>query len=151
MQIIVALPIGILFGLGILISGMSNPAKVLNFFDVAGNWDPSLALVMGSALMVTAIGYRLILRKDRPLLADRFSLPTSTRLDPALIGGSAVFGLGWGLTGICPGGLIPVLAIGRVEPLIFFVGLLAGLIATRVVRIRTAQPGVSAPLSRTTL
>lgn len=151
MQIIVALPIGILFGLGILISGMSNPAKVLNFFDVAGRWDPSLALVMGSALTVTTIGYRLILRRDQPLLADRFALPTSTRLDTALIGGSAVFGLGWGLTGICPGGLIPVLALGRVEPVIFFVGLLAGLIAARVVRMRNAQPGVCAPLSRTTL
>ena len=136
MQIIAAMPIGILFGLGILISGMGNPAKVLNFFDVAGRWDPSLALVMASALTVTAIGYRRVLRRDRPLLADSFNLPTGARMDAALIGGSAVFGLGWGLTGICPGGLIPVLAIGRPEPLIFFAGLVGGLIAARFARHR---------------
>jgi uncharacterized protein len=147
MQIIAALLIGILFGLGILISGMGNPAKVLNFFDVAGrHWDPSLAFVMASALSVTAIGFRAILRRGRPILADHFSLPASTRLDAALLGGSALFGIGWGMTGVCPGGLLPVLANGRLEPLVFACGLVGGLIAARAFRawrIEAASPPVA--------
>jgi uncharacterized protein len=131
MQTIAAAIIGLIFGLGILISGMGNPAKVLNFFDVAGSWDPSLAFVMGGALAVTAIGYRLVFRLPRPLLAARFSLPAATKIDAPLLLGSALFGVGWGLGGFCPGGLIPVLGIGRTEPLLFFAGLLIGLIGTR--------------------
>ena len=138
MQIIAALVIGVIFGLGILLSGMGNPAKVLNFFDVAGRWDPSLALVMASALAVTTLGYRVVLRRERPVLADTFSLPTGTRLDAGLLGGSALFGVGWGLTGVCPGGLIPVLAIGRIEPLVFLAGLTGGMIAARAVRSKIA-------------
>lgn len=134
MQTIAALVIGVIFGLGILISGMGNPAKVLNFFDVTGKWDPSLALVMGAALVVTTLGYRLILRREQPVLGEKFSLPTSMQLDAGLVGGSALFGIGWGLTGVCPGGLFPVLAVGRIEPLVFLGGLLIGLIATRVVQ-----------------
>ena len=134
MQTIAALVIGIIFGVGILISGMGNPAKVINFFDVAGKWDPSLALVMASALAVTTLGYRLVLRREQPVLAEKFNLPTRTKLDAGLVGGSALFGIGWGLTGVCPGGLFPVLAIGRIEPLVFLVGLLVGLIASRLVQ-----------------
>ena len=108
MKLLSAFAIGLLFGCGILISGMGDPAKVLNFFDVAGTWDPSLAFVMGGALLVTAIGYRLVFRMNAPLLAQGFTLPTTTDLDAKLIGGSAVFGIGWGLSGFCPGGLVPV-------------------------------------------
>jgi hypothetical protein len=140
MQIISAFIIGVVFGLGILISGMANPAKVLNFFDVAGSWDPSLAFVMGGALAVTAIGYRVVLAWRRPLLAARFNVPSATRIDAALIAGAAIFGVGWGLSGFCPGGLIPVLGLGRGEPLIFFAGLVAGLTGTRLLRASVPIP-----------
>jgi uncharacterized protein len=135
MHMISALLLGLLFGLGILISGMGNPAKVINFFDVAGPWDPSLAFVMGGGLLVNIIGYWLVLRRQKPVLAEAFSLPQTTRIDWALVGGSAVFGLGWGLSGFCPGGLIPVLAIGRIEPLLFLIGMIAGLAAARAYRM----------------
>ena len=134
MHIVSALLLGLLFGLGILISGMGDPAKVLNFFDVAGHWDPSLAFVMGGGLLVNIIGYWLVLRRQKPVLAENFSLPQTTHIDLALVGGSAVFGVGWGLSGFCPGGLIPVLAIGRIEPLLFMIGLIAGLAAARAYR-----------------
>lgn len=142
MQVISAAIAGVIFGLGILLSGMSNPAKVLNFFDVAGSWDPSLAFVMGGALLVTAIGYALIFRLRRPAFAPAFYVPAASRIEPALIAGSAVFGIGWGLSGFCPGGLIPVLGIGRPEPVVFFAGLLIGLFAARMARsrMRTNRP-----------
>lgn len=139
MAVAAAFAIGLVFGLGILISGMGNPAKVLNFFDVAGTWDPSLAFVMAGAVVVTGIGYQLVLARPKPVLADGFALPSATRIDWSLLAGSAVFGIGWGVTGFCPGGLIPVLAIGRVEPLIFTAGLLIGLVATRYWRAWAAQ------------
>lgn len=138
MQILTALVVGLVFGTGIIVSGMANPAKVLNFFDVAGHWDPSLAFVMGGALTVTAIGYRIVLGRGKPVLAERFSLPTARAITTPLIAGSAIFGLGWGLAGFCPGGLLPVLAIGRTEPLIFFAGMIAGLIAARLLQRRIA-------------
>jgi uncharacterized membrane protein YedE/YeeE len=138
MQTVFAALIGLIFGLGILISGMGNPAKVLNFFDIAGTWDPSLALVMGGALAVTAIGYRFVLGWPRPVLAPHFSIPAIRTIDAPLIAGSAVFGIGWGLSGFCPGGLVPVLGLGRTEPLLFFAGLLAGLTATRIMRAHLA-------------
>jgi uncharacterized membrane protein YedE/YeeE len=134
MRIVAALLIGLVFGCGILVSGMSNPAKVVNFFDVAGAWDPSLAFVMGGGLLVNIVGYRMALRRKAPLLMPSFSLPALTRVDAALVGGSAVFGVGWGLSGVCPGGLIPVLGIGRSEPLLFLAGLLAGIVVARQAR-----------------
>ena len=145
MQVIYAFAIGQVFGLGILISGVANPVKVLNFFDFAGNWDPSLGYVMGSALVVTAIGYKLVLSRKRPVFALRFTIPSAKQIDLQLIGGSIVFGIGWGISGFCPGGLIPALGLGRIEPFIFFAGLLAGLIATRSWRAwRYRQQPVSA-------
>lgn len=93
---------GLIFGTGISISGMANPAKVLNFFDVAGTWDPSLAFVMGGAVIVTFLGYRFVLKRPMPLMADRFHLPTSRVIDARLLGGSAVFGIGWGIAGFAP-------------------------------------------------
>ncbi|MBL4891665.1 MAG: YeeE/YedE family protein [Rhizobiaceae bacterium] len=126
MRILIAYVIGLIFGLGISISGMANPAKVLNFFDVTGSWDPSLAFVMGGALIVTFIGYRLVLPKPAPILAEKFHVPTNRQLDVKLIGGSAVFGIGWGIAGFCPGGALPVLGTGRMEVILFTVALLAG-------------------------
>lgn len=134
MSALLALIFGLIFGLGIVISGMGNPAKVIAFFDVAGHWDPSLAFVMGGALLVTALGYRLVLARPAPLMAPAFNQPGSTRIDTPLIAGSAVFGIGWGITGFCPGAVVPMLAIGRWEPSVFMVGLIAGLVATRAWR-----------------
>jgi len=130
MRLLTAFGFGLLFGCGILISGMGNPAKVLNFFDFAGTWDPSLAFVMGGALLVTAIGYRLVFKMNGPVFGEGFSLPAKTDLDARLIGGSAVFGIGWGLSGFCPGGLIPVIGLGT-APLITALAIAAGILAAR--------------------
>jgi len=131
--------IGLVFGVGIALSGMMNPAKVLNFFDVAGTWDPSLIFVMGGALAVTAIGYRLVFGRDRPLIDDHFHLPKASAIDARLVGGSALFGIGWGTAGFCPGGALPAIGTGRPEVFIFIAALLVGILATRaVVDRRTA-------------
>lgn len=128
--------IGLVFGLGITISGMANPAKVLNFFDIAGTWDPSLVLVMASALAVTFIGYRLVLGRGGPLMSEAFHLPAVHTIDRQLVGGAAVFGIGWGLSGFCPGGAIPALGVGRVEPVVFVAMLVVGIIVARWLRER---------------
>jgi len=94
---------GLLFGLGLTISGMINPAKVIGFLDVAGNWDPSLALVMASGLAVTVPAFHFILKQQRPLFEAKFFLPGKADIDPQLIGGAVLFGVGWGLAGLCPG------------------------------------------------
>ncbi len=142
MRIALSFAAGLVFGAGILISGMANPAKVLNFFDLGGiaegTWDPSLAFVMGGALVVTAIGYRLVLRRPAPLADARFHLPNKTVLDARLIGGAALFGIGWGITGFCPGGAVPALGLGRIEPLVFVSTMILGMIAAR--RIETRAP-----------
>lgn len=134
MAIFAALLIGLLFGAGIAISGMANPAKVLNFFDVAGTWDPSLGFVMGGALAVALIGYRVVLRRPAPLLGDRFHLPGRRDLDPALIGGSALFGIGWGIAGFCPGGAVPAIGLGEPKALVFVVAMLMGIMLARLSR-----------------
>lgn len=131
MRLLAIYLIGLIFGLGISMSGMANPAKVLNFFDVASTWDPSLIFVMGGALVVTAIGYQLVLRKPAPLMDTTFNLPTATRLDARLLGGSALFGIGWGIAGFCPGGALPALGTGRFEVFAFVAALLAGMFAAR--------------------
>lgn len=128
---------GAVFGLGIAISGMANPAKVLNFFDVAGTWDPSLIFVMGGALVTTLIGYRIVLgRQARPLLDTRFHLPTKTDIDTRLVGGSALFGIGWGIAGFCPGGAIPALGLGHSETLVFMGALIVGMVVARFISTR---------------
>lgn len=134
MRLVFAYVTGLIFGLGIAISGMANPAKVLNFFDPAGTWDPSLAFVMGGALMVTFIGYRLVLGWNAPAFADQFSLPTRTQIDARLLGGAAIFGIGWGIVGFCPGGALPALGTGQIEVVIFVAAMTAGIFATRLVQ-----------------
>lgn len=126
--------IGLVFGVGISISGMANPAKVLNFFDVAGAWDPSLAFVMGGAVVVTFIGYRLVLPRSAPVFGRRFNLPASTIIDARLIGGSALFGIGWGVSGFCPGGALPALGTGRWEVFLFVAAMSAGLWLANVIQ-----------------
>jgi len=134
MPILVALLSGLVFGAGIAIAGMINPAKVLNFFDLAGAWDPSLAFVMAGALLVTFLGYRLALRRPRPAFAPAFQLPARRDLDRGLVGGSILFGIGWGIAGFCPGGAIPALGLGQPDAVIFVAAMLAGIALARVLR-----------------
>lgn len=118
---------GLVFGVGLVVAGMSNPAKVLNFLDLAGTWDPSLAFVMGGALVTTFIGYRLAWMRDRPFAMPSFELPGKKEIDPVLITGSALFGIGWGIGGYCPGPAwtaLPLLAPGT---LVFVPALVIGL------------------------
>lgn len=138
-----ALLTGLVFGTGIALSGMINPAKVLNFFDIAGTWDPSLAFVMGGALIVTAIGYRFVLKIPRPLFDRQFHLPTRKDIDMSLLAGSAVFGIGWGIAGFCPGGSIPALGLMQTDAAIFVAAMVAGIAITRAVRqAMSRSPGV---------
>lgn len=136
--------IGVVFGVGISISGMANPAKVLNFFDVAGQWDPSLLLVMISAFVTALVGYRIVLGRSAPLFEDTFKLPTRRDIDPRLVGGSAVFGIGWGIAGFCPGGALPALGTGRAEVFIFVGALLAGIVLAMVIQNTPGRPRVFA-------
>ncbi len=135
---------GLIFGIGIAISGMANPAKVLNFFDIAGTWDPSLIFVMGGALVVTFIGYKLVLGREAPLVDTQFFVPTSRTLDARLIGGSLVFGVGWGIAGFCPGGALPAIGTGRVDVLIFTAALIAGILIAKNLQTRSAQKSAQA-------
>lgn len=131
MRLFASYLVGFVFGLGIMVSGMINPAKVLNFFDIAGTWDPSLAFVMGGALAVTVLGYRFILRRPSPILAESFRLPTKTEIDLRLVGGAAVFGVGWGIAGFCPGGSLPAIGTGQTNVLVFVGALVAGILLAK--------------------
>lgn len=131
MKLFVIYLIGAIFGVGISISGMANPAKVLNFFDIAGVWDPSLIFVMGGALVTTFIGYKLVFGREAPIFEGRFSLPTSRTIDARLVAGSAIFGIGWGIAGFCPGGALPALGTGRWEVFVFTAALIVGIFIAR--------------------
>jgi uncharacterized protein len=128
---IAALISGTLFGLGLAISGMANPAKVIGFLDVAGDWDPTLAFVMGGALLVAFPAFRWIFARSQPVLAEEFDLPKNQAVDARLLGGSALFGLGWGLAGFCPGpsvvALVPALAGGLTPVFAFILAMVAGM------------------------
>jgi hypothetical protein len=129
--------IGLMFGLGLLISGMSNPAKVLNFLDLTaistGGWDASLALVLGGAVAVGLIGFQTVLRWRKPLIAEAFALPTATQLDRRIIIGPAIFGIGWGLAGFCPGPALVALGTGSAPAAILVAAMLAGMVAARLI------------------
>lgn len=138
MKFISAFIAGLLFGAGIAISGMINPAKVLNFFDIAGTFDPSLIFVMGGALVTAAIGYRVIFRTmEKPAFEPEFSLPTRKTVDRSLVAGSITFGIGWGIAGFCPGGSLPALGLGDVRVLIFIAAMAAGLTAGQLYQARS--------------
>ncbi len=122
-----ALLSGLVFGTGLVISGMSNPAKVLNFLDVAGTWDPSLAFVMAGAVLLTSIGYRLVLKLPAPRFSASFVVPTRRDIDTPLVAGAAIFGLGWGLGGFCPGPAWTALPLGDAGTLAFVPAMLAGM------------------------
>jgi len=125
-KLLISFLAGILFGLGLAVSEMVNPARVIGFLDIAGHWDPTLGFVMAGALAVTAPAFGIILRRRRPLLAAEFYLPVKRDIDPRLIGGAALFGIGWGLGGLCPGPALASLASGSPVILIFVLAMIAG-------------------------
>ncbi|WP_284447171.1 DUF6691 family protein [Fluviibacter phosphoraccumulans] len=118
---------GLLLGLGLILSGMANPAKVVGFLDVAGPWDPSLGLVMGGGLVAGSIGFALLKKQPTTLLGEPLNLPTSRKIDLRLIMGSVLFGIGWGITGICPGPGLVLLGAGIPEGVIYIASLLVGM------------------------
>jgi uncharacterized membrane protein YedE/YeeE len=126
MKVWIAFAAGLLFGLGLSLGGMTQPAVVLGFLDIFGAWDPRLVFVMAGAVLTTAIGYRLVLRRSRPLLAERFQWPTSRRIDTRLIGGAALFGIGWGTAGYCPGPALASLGAGVPALLVLVACMIAG-------------------------
>ena len=122
---------GLIFALGLTLSGMTEPARVLAFLDVAGAWDPALAFVMGAALAVYGVLWRVIARRPRPLAADAFDAPSATRIDARLLGGAAIFGVGWGLSGLCPAPALSATGAGAREALVFSLAMVAGMLAFR--------------------
>lgn len=128
MHIIMALAAGLVFGIGLILSGMTDPAKVIGFLDLAGRWDPSLGFVMGGAILVGLFAFRFAAGRDRSLLGDAMHLPTSTRIDRRLVVGSLAFGAGWGLAGFCPGPALASLASGGAKPFIFVAAMVAGMV-----------------------
>ncbi len=130
-RVAVAVISGLVFGLGLSISGMVNPAKILGFLDIAGNWDPSLGIVLAAAVGTTVLIFRLVLKRDTPLLDNQFHLPARTDVDSMLVLGAAIFGVGWGISGFCPGPAYTTLLQGRWETWIFFAAMIAGMASFR--------------------
>ncbi len=127
MYILASLLAGLVFGLGLIVSGMANPAKVLGFLDLAGAWDPSLAFVMGGAIAVGAVAFFVARKRVVSLLGSPMRLPASRDIDRRLVGGSLLFGIGWGIAGFCPGPGLVALGMGEVKALVFVAGMLAGM------------------------
>jgi hypothetical protein len=127
MFVAIAFLAGLVFGIGLLLSGMADPAKVLGFLDLAGDWDPSLALVMAGAIAVAAVGFAVARRRAKSLLGAPIQLPTKRTVDRRLIVGSTLFGAGWGLAGFCPGPALVALGMGEIKAIVFVVAMLAGM------------------------
>ena len=127
MNVFTSLLAGLVFGLGLIVSGMANPAKVLGFLDLGGAWDPSLALVMAGAVGVGTVAFAFTRRRTLSLLGDKMTLPTSRRIDRPLVVGSLLFGIGWGVAGFCPGPVLVGVGMGEVKALIFVAAMLAGM------------------------
>lgn len=141
-QIAAAFFCGLVFGTGLLVSGMAQPAKVLNFLDLFGSWDPSLAFVMAAALAVSSLGFALAKRRSSPVLSVQSYLPTKTDIDPPLLYGAILFGLGWGLVGLCPGPALVDLAAFTPQIFVFVVAMAAGMMLCdrgRLFRITTTK------------
>jgi uncharacterized membrane protein YedE/YeeE len=129
---LVALACGLVFGAGLAISGMTDPARVLGFLDVAGAWDPTLLFVMGAGLAVTTVGTAWARREDGPWLGGRFAWPTRSDLDARLVGGAVLFGVGWGLVGLCPGPALASLVRGSTSVFVFVAAMFAAVLAHRI-------------------
>jgi uncharacterized membrane protein YedE/YeeE len=146
MIVLVQFAVGLVLGLGLVVSGMSDPAKVLNFLDIAAigsTWDGSLAFVMAGAIAVTFLGYRLVLRRAAPLFGGQFHLPTATAIDARIIVGPAIFGIGWGLAGFCPGPALTALFTGGAPAWVFLAAMFAGMAAARWLARPRAAPGLA--------
>lgn len=152
MAVLLQFIIGLIFGLGLIVSGMSNPAKVLNFLDFAaigtGMWDASLAFVMAGAIAVTFVGFKLALKRSQPIMAEKFHLPTGEDIDARVIAGPAIFGIGWGLSGFCPGPAITALGFGTKAAVIFVVAMLAGMWLARFIASRPSMSAIVTPADR---
>ena len=131
--IIASLLSGLLFGFGLIVSGMSNPARVLNFLDFSTNWDATLAFVMGGAIAIAAPGIYWVRKRNKPLFADNFDIPTSKVIDSKLITGSAMFGIGWGISGFCPGPAVVAIASQQSDVLLFVGAMVVGMLAQHFV------------------
>ena len=127
MSLLFSLLAGLIFGLGLIVAGMANPAKVLGFLDIGGLWDPSLALVMAAAVAIATLGFAWAKKRKTSLLGQPLQLPTATRVDRRLMGGSMLFGIGWGLAGICPGPALVLLGAGIYKGVIFTAAMVAGM------------------------
>jgi uncharacterized protein len=139
MSFLVNLALGLLFGVGLVLSGMADPAKVLNFLDLTGTWDPSLAFVMGGAVLVSFVGYRLVLSRGKPVIGGTFHMPTSNDIDARVIAGPAVFGVGWGLGGFCPGPALAAVGLGASGTLAFVPAMIVGMWAARLLADKRQQ------------
>ncbi|MFS8115124.1 YeeE/YedE family protein [Rhizobium jaguaris] len=139
-RILVSIFCGLLFGIGLVVSDMVNPGRVLAFLDVAGAWDPSLAFVMGGALIPSSIAYAIKRRRIRPAFDAEFHVPPSRTIDSRLVSGAVLFGLGWGLVGLCPGPAIASLVTGRWEAILFAAAMLVGMFAYRVATSQRNAP-----------
>jgi hypothetical protein len=138
-RILVALVCGVLFGAGMVVSDMINPARVLAFLDVTGAWDPSLAFVMGGALIPSSLAYLIRRRMDAPVAAEDFHVPEGRRIDRPLVGGAILFGLGWGLVGLCPGPALAALTTGAWQAFAFVAAMVGGMAVFRVTLGRTRR------------
>jgi uncharacterized membrane protein YedE/YeeE len=140
-RLIAAFSAGLIFALGLGVSGMTDANKVIGFLNLAGDWDPSLAFVMVGAIGVHLLLYRLILRRQSPLFADRFHIPTHRDISPQLVGGSALFGIGWGLGGFCPGpGMVSLMGYGS-APAVFVVFMLSGMLVHKLLSLPECSAG----------
>lgn len=127
MHIFTALIVGLIFGIGLIVSGMTDPAKVQGFLDVTGHWDPSLAFVLGAAVVIGVFAFRIAEARSKTWLGEPVQLPTSTNVDRRLVVGGMIFGVGWGLAGYCPGPAMASLLSGNREPLVFAIAMLVGM------------------------
>lgn len=149
MSILIQFAIGLTFGLGLVIAGMSDPAKVLNFLDLAaiptGTWDPSLVFVLAGAIAVTFVGFRFVLRRKQPILGEKFHLPTATDLDARIIAGPAIFGVGWGVAGFCPGPAFTALGVASTSGALFVAAMLVGMVIARWLANRPSVANIVTP------
>ena len=142
LEIVISFVAGLLFAVGLALAGMTKPSKVVGFLDVAGDWDPSLAFVMVGAIAVYAVANRLVKRRAAPLVGGRFHLPTRRDIDPRLLLGAGLFGIGWGLAGYCPGPGLTAAATGSTAALTFVAAMSAGMVAYEVLQKLRKGPGV---------
>lgn len=137
---------GLVFGLGLIVSGMADPAKVLGFLDLAGPWDPSLAFVMAGAIGIGLVGFRIAGRRTASFLGADMRLPTARHIDRRLLAGAALFGIGWGIAGLCPGPALVALGIGEAKAVVFVVAMLAGMAGFEMIEWRARL--AAAPVAR---